>query len=198
MAARACRSRPTSPTGCAAFSPILREWPRFPTDVREWLEVQSYRSKLPTPGQLLVETFPREGRHYMVVYSFEGWNAHQSLGMLLTRRMETQGLQAARLRRERLFDRLLFARSRHRPRRPALARHIGGRVCRLGAELGAAQARLSRSRGDRRPGRAPASGQAQDRQAGHFLDRPDLRRAAQIRAHAICCSRPPGPMRAPR
>lgn len=69
------------------------EWPRFPADVREWLEVQSYRSKLPTPGQLLVETFPREGRHYMVVYSFEGWNAHQSLGMLLTRRMETQGLR---------------------------------------------------------------------------------------------------------
>ncbi|MEN2793369.1 ligase-associated DNA damage response DEXH box helicase [Sphingomonas oligophenolica] len=67
------------------------EWPRFPADVREWLEVQSYRSKLPTPGQLLVETFPREGRHYMVAYSFEGWNAHQSLGMLLTRRMETQG-----------------------------------------------------------------------------------------------------------
>jgi len=67
------------------------EWARFPDDVREWLEVQSCRSKLPAPGQLLVETFPREGRHYMVVYSFEGWNAHQSLGMLLTRRMETQG-----------------------------------------------------------------------------------------------------------
>ena len=48
---------------------------------------------LPEPGQLLVETFPREGRHYMVAYSFEGWNAHQSLGMLLTRRMETQGLK---------------------------------------------------------------------------------------------------------
>ena len=29
----------------------------------------------------------------MVIYSFEGWNAHQSLGMLLTRRMETQGLK---------------------------------------------------------------------------------------------------------
>jgi ATP-dependent Lhr-like helicase len=74
-----------------AFLADPGEWPRFPADVREWLEVQSYRSKLPTPGQLLVETFPREGRHYMVVYSFEGWNAHQSLGMLLTRRMETQG-----------------------------------------------------------------------------------------------------------
>jgi ATP-dependent Lhr-like helicase len=70
-----------------------QEWPRFPDDVREWLEVQAYRSALPKPGQLLVETFPLEGRHYMVAYSFEGWNAHQSLGMLLTRRMETMGLK---------------------------------------------------------------------------------------------------------
>jgi len=69
------------------------EWPRFPGDVREWLEVQRYRSALPGPDQLLVETFPRDGRHYMVVYSFEGWNAHQSLGMLVTRRMETRGLR---------------------------------------------------------------------------------------------------------
>ena len=69
------------------------EWPRFPDDVREWLEVQAYRSVLPQPGQLLVETFPREGRNYMVAYSFEGWNAHQSLGMLVTRRMEAQGLK---------------------------------------------------------------------------------------------------------
>ena len=69
------------------------EWARFPDDVREWLEVQEKRSALPRPGQLLVETFPREGRHYMVAYSFEGWNAHQSLGMLITRRMETQGFK---------------------------------------------------------------------------------------------------------
>lgn len=69
------------------------EWRRFPDDVREWLEVQQARSVMPRPGQLLVETFPREGKHYMVAYSFEGWNAHQSLGMLVTRRMETQGLK---------------------------------------------------------------------------------------------------------
>ncbi len=69
------------------------EWPRFPDDVREWLEMQARRSVLPRPGELLVETFPREGRHYLVAYSFEGWNAHQSLGMLITRRMETQGLK---------------------------------------------------------------------------------------------------------
>ncbi|MFL6750528.1 MAG: ligase-associated DNA damage response DEXH box helicase [Sphingomicrobium sp.] len=69
------------------------DWHRFPDDVREWLEVQSERSMLPEPHQLLVETFPHEGRHYMVAYSFEGWNAHQSLGMLLTKRMENAGLK---------------------------------------------------------------------------------------------------------
>ena len=69
------------------------DWRRFPADVREWLEYQRLRSVLPQPGQLLVETFPREGRHYMVAYGFEGWNAHQSLGMLLTRRMEAAGLK---------------------------------------------------------------------------------------------------------
>ena len=80
-------------TRVRGFLATPSEWARFPDDVREWLEVQRYRSVMPEPGQLLVETFPREGRHYMVAYSFEGWNAHQSLGMLITRRMETQGLQ---------------------------------------------------------------------------------------------------------
>jgi len=69
------------------------QWARFPADVREWLEVQAYRSRLPAPGKLLVETFPHEGRHHMVAYCFEGWNAHQSLGMLVTRRMEALGLK---------------------------------------------------------------------------------------------------------
>ncbi|MFN3817961.1 ligase-associated DNA damage response DEXH box helicase [Blastomonas sp.] len=68
-------------------------WSRFPDDVREWLEMQDWRSAMPEPDQLLVETFPHHGRHYMVCYPFEGWNAHQSLGMLLTRRMEDRGLQ---------------------------------------------------------------------------------------------------------
>ncbi|MFL6735077.1 MAG: ligase-associated DNA damage response DEXH box helicase, partial [Sphingomicrobium sp.] len=69
------------------------DWHRFPDDVREWLEVQDQRSVLPEPDQLLVETFEHHGRYYMVAYSFEGWNAHQSLGMLITRRMETAGLK---------------------------------------------------------------------------------------------------------
>ena len=67
-------------------------WARFPDEVREWLEMQDFRSKMPESGQLLVETFPHDKRHYMVTYPFEGWNAHQSLGMLITRRMESRGL----------------------------------------------------------------------------------------------------------
>ena len=76
-----------------AFLHDRSQWRRFPDDVREWLEVQQYRSAIPGPDQLLVETFPHEGRHHMVAYSFEGWNAHQSLGMLITRRMEAMGLK---------------------------------------------------------------------------------------------------------
>ncbi|OYV37182.1 MAG: DNA ligase-associated DEXH box helicase, partial [Rhodospirillales bacterium 20-64-7] len=66
-------------------------WGVFPEDVREWLTLQKHRSRLPGPDGLLVETFPRGGRWYMVVYAFEGRNAHQTLGMLLTKRMERAG-----------------------------------------------------------------------------------------------------------
>jgi ATP-dependent Lhr-like helicase len=75
-----------------AFLTDRAGWGRFPDDVREWLEMQDYRSRLPAPDQLLVETFAHADRHYLAVYSFAGWNAHQSLGMLLTRRMESMGL----------------------------------------------------------------------------------------------------------
>jgi ATP-dependent Lhr-like helicase len=67
-------------------------WARFPDDVREWLEVQDWRSHLPAPGRLLVESFPHRGLEYTAFYTFEGWNANQSLGMLVTRRMEDRGL----------------------------------------------------------------------------------------------------------
>jgi ATP-dependent Lhr-like helicase len=67
-------------------------WARFPDDVREWLEMQDWRSRMPGPGELLVESFPYHSREYTVFYTFEGWNANQTLGMLITRRMEERGL----------------------------------------------------------------------------------------------------------
>ncbi len=66
-------------------------WSRFPDAVREWLSLQRTRSALPDAEGLLVESFPRGGRHYLVAYAFEGRNAHQTLGMLLTRRMQRAG-----------------------------------------------------------------------------------------------------------
>ncbi|HVO13946.1 MAG TPA: DNA ligase-associated DEXH box helicase, partial [Alphaproteobacteria bacterium] len=69
-----------------------RSWRDLPEPVREWLEVQRWRSELPRADGLLVESFPRANRDYLVAYCFEGRNAHQTLGMLLTRRMERAGL----------------------------------------------------------------------------------------------------------
>src|SRR5262249_6900496 len=63
-------------------------WAVLPDPVNEWLRIQEFRSYIPQPGQLLVETFPRGTRHYLVCYPFEGRLAHQTLGMLLTRRLE--------------------------------------------------------------------------------------------------------------
>jgi len=63
-------------------------WRGLPSQVREWLEIQQWRSLLPKAGDLLVETFPRGGKYYLVCYPFEGRLAHQTLGMLLTRRLE--------------------------------------------------------------------------------------------------------------
>jgi ATP-dependent Lhr-like helicase len=68
-------------------------WPTLPKAVEDWLDLQRWRSVLPRRGELLVESFPRGEKEFFVVYAFEGRNAHQTLGMLLTRRMERLGLK---------------------------------------------------------------------------------------------------------
>jgi ATP-dependent Lhr-like helicase len=70
-----------------------KAWRALPDQVREWLEIQQWRSLLPKAGDLLVETFPHGNKHYLVCYPFEGRLAHQTLGMLLTRRLERAGLK---------------------------------------------------------------------------------------------------------
>ena len=69
------------------------EWRELPPQVREWLEIQQWRSQMPGARELLVETFPRANKHYLVCYPFEGRLAHQTLGMLLTRRLERERLR---------------------------------------------------------------------------------------------------------
>ncbi|MDB5431747.1 MAG: ATP-dependent helicase, family [Caulobacter sp.] len=68
------------------------KWAALPDDVREWLEIQKDKSGLPEPDQLLLETFPRGNRHYLVCYPFEGRAAHNTLAMLLTRRLDRLGV----------------------------------------------------------------------------------------------------------
>ncbi|MFY8114450.1 MAG: ligase-associated DNA damage response DEXH box helicase [Rhabdaerophilum sp.] len=68
-------------------------WSALPGQVADWLALQQGRSALPGPEDLLVETFPRSGRYYLAAFPFEGRLAHQTLGMLLTRRLERAGLQ---------------------------------------------------------------------------------------------------------
>ncbi len=66
-------------------------WPGLPQQVADWLALQAAHSLIPGPDELLVETFARGGRHYLVAYPFEGRPAHNTLGMLLTRRLERLG-----------------------------------------------------------------------------------------------------------
>ncbi len=63
-------------------------WQVLPPDVQEWLELQDARSAIPDAASMLVETFQRGSRHFLVAYPFEGGLAHNTLCMLLTRRLD--------------------------------------------------------------------------------------------------------------
>ena len=65
-----------------------QSWSALPPQVADWLRLQQEFSDLPSGPKLLVESFARASRYYMVCYPFEGRLAHQTLGMLLTRRLE--------------------------------------------------------------------------------------------------------------
>ena len=67
-------------------------WSVLPTDVREWLGAQKERSLIVGEDEMLLETFPRGKRNFMVVYPFDGRLAHTTLAMLLTRRLERLGV----------------------------------------------------------------------------------------------------------
>jgi ATP-dependent Lhr-like helicase len=67
-------------------------WRVLPADVREWLELQKDRSLVVAEDEMLLETFPKGSRHFLVGYPFEGRLAHTTLAMLLTRRLERAGV----------------------------------------------------------------------------------------------------------
>ena len=67
-------------------------WDALPAHTRDWLDTQARVSRLPRPDRLLAETFARDGREHLCLWGFAGRNAHQTLGLLVTRRMEAAGL----------------------------------------------------------------------------------------------------------
>lgn len=68
------------------------DWSALPAHTADWLDLQRSASTMPEPGSLLVESFPHDGREHACFYGFAGRNAQQTLGLLLTRRMEEAGL----------------------------------------------------------------------------------------------------------
>ena len=67
-------------------------WSELPVDTKNWLIKQKEFSELPVKNKLLIETFVRKSRHHMVVYSFAGRNANQTLGLILSKRLEELNL----------------------------------------------------------------------------------------------------------
>ncbi len=72
-----------------------KNWKNFPSQINEWLKLQSKFSNLPSLNGLLVETFPRlmrgKKRFFLICYTFEGRNANQTLGFLMSKKMQRIG-----------------------------------------------------------------------------------------------------------
>jgi ATP-dependent Lhr-like helicase len=68
------------------------DWPELPDHTRDWIALQNRVSQLPKERRLLIESFPHGGREHTCVYGFAGRNAQQTLGLILTKRMEELGL----------------------------------------------------------------------------------------------------------
>lgn len=68
------------------------DWPELPAHTSNWLQLQRQMSAMPQPDRLLVEGFALDGREFSCFYGFAGRNALQTLGLLITRRMENKGL----------------------------------------------------------------------------------------------------------
>ena len=152
------------------------QWKKLPHPVGEWLRIQEWRSVIPKAGELLVETFPRGSREYLVCYPFEGRLAHQTLGMLVTRRLERLHMRAAGFLDQRICAGRLGPARHVRPRHgQALRRgHAGRRSRCLAGGIRALQAHLPQLRDHCRPDRATHRDEREDRPAGDVLFGPDL------------------------
>ena len=178
-----------------------QEWRDLPAQVREWLEIQQWRSQMPGVRELLVETFPRANKHYLICYPFEGRLAHQTLGMLLTRRLERARLRPLGFVANEyalavwgLGDVGAAHRARGTcARRPVRRRHARRRPRSLACRIGADETHVPQLRDHRRPDRTPVSRSGKDR-GGRSPSRPtsSMTCCAAI-SPIMCCCAPPAP-----
>ena len=73
-------------------------WKKFPSTINCWLELQNKRSLLPSKNGILIEYFPRNkstmNEIYYLFYTFEGSNANQTLGFIISKKLESADIKA--------------------------------------------------------------------------------------------------------
>ena len=74
------------------------EWKKLPCTIITWLESQNNNSTLPPRNGMLIESFPRNIGNinvvYYLFYTFEGSNVNQTLGFIISKKLEFQGIKA--------------------------------------------------------------------------------------------------------
>lgn len=79
--------------GVRRFTSDESYWRHLPKSVQDWLDLQAKFSGLTPKNGLLVEGFWDRGNFLTVLHTFEGRPVNNTLGLLLTRRMESARLK---------------------------------------------------------------------------------------------------------
>ena len=157
-------------------------WRELPAQVREWLEVQQWRSLLPGPQDLLVETFPRAAKHYLRLLPVRGEAGAHDARHAAHAAARTRPAAPARLCRQRICAGGLGPwrhGAAHPPRRAFAVRavrrgHARRRSRSLARRIGDDEAHLPQLRHHRRSDRAPLSRRGEIAPPAHDLDRSRL------------------------
>ena len=192
MPAAGCRSPRTWPTGCAICWPSRRPGTACRSRSASGWRPRRGARMLTAPDELLVETFARGARHYLVAYCFAGRNAHQTLGMLLTRRMERRGLRPLGFVASDYCIATWGAEPIDDVAEPVRVDILGDDLEEWMAESSLIKRTFRNCAVVAGPDRAAPSRPGEDRPAGDLQRRPDLRRAAQVRARPRAAARGPG------
>lgn len=69
------------------------QWAKMPKKIQHWLDLQQRFSLIPPLNALLIEQFKHKKMNYLVIYSFAGKRANLSLGMLISKQLESLKLK---------------------------------------------------------------------------------------------------------